>query len=86
MKIKTVKRQLGLFLVNHFFASTGAFGAKRSLLRFAGFDIGEGTKVVGPFFCSAEVHIGNNCWIGKIFAATVTALSLSVIIAISVRK
>lgn len=41
MKIKTVKRQLGLFLVNHFFASTGAFGAKRSLLRFAGHLISE---------------------------------------------
>ncbi len=45
--------------------SERAFKRKRKLLRSLGFEIGEGTKIVGPLFCSGTLHIGKNCWIGK---------------------
>ena len=32
-----------------------------------GFHVGEGTKIVGPIFCTAKLTIGKNCWIGKNF-------------------
>ena len=32
-----------------------------------GFDIGEGTKIVGPLICTTSLKIGKNCWIGKNF-------------------
>lgn len=67
MKLKTIKRIIAVSLVNKLFASTRAFEIKRFLLRFAGFDIGKGTKIVGPIYCSAKLRIGENCWIGKNF-------------------
>lgn len=67
MKLKTLKRLIAVFLVNKIFASTSAFRTKRSLLRFAGYKIGKGTKIVGPIYCSAKLKIGNDCWIGKNF-------------------
>lgn len=67
MRLKTLKRIIALSWVNVFFAGTRAFKIKRTLLRAAGYDIGEGTKVVGPIYSSAELHIGKNCWIGKNF-------------------
>lgn len=67
MKWATFKRLTSMFLVNHFFAGTKAFKMKNRLLRMAGYDIGEGTKVVGPLFVSTQLHIGSNCWIGKNF-------------------
>lgn len=67
MKISTIKRHLGIFFVNHLFSGTDAFKTKRALLRFAGYEIGEGTKIVGPLFVSTQLHIGRDCWIGKNF-------------------
>ena len=67
MRLKTFNRRILVSWVNGIFAGTGAFKLKRALLRAAGYDIGEGTKVVGPIYSSAELHIGKNCWIGKNF-------------------
>ncbi len=67
MKLKTLKRVLALFLVNHIYAGTEAWGRKRALLRAAGWIIGEGTRVVGPVTCSGTVEIGADCWIGRDF-------------------
>ena len=67
MKFKTFKRCIFLPWVNGIFAGTGAFKIKRALLCASGYDIGDGTKVVGPIHSSAELHIGKNCWIGKNF-------------------
>ena len=75
--MSTIKKRFGIlqyklcmFLVNRYFAGTKAknFEIKRRLLRKAGFDIGEHTKVVGPVHCDVPVTIGKNCWIGKNFA------------------
>lgn len=30
-----------------------------------GYHIGEETKVVGPLFCTAQLTVGERCWIGK---------------------
>lgn len=65
MKFRSLKRRLALFCVNSIFAGTRAFGVKRKLLRAAGFRIGEGTKVVGPVFCTGTLSIGPDCWIGR---------------------
>lgn len=35
------------------------------MLNSIGFDIGEGTKVVGPIDCTGTLKVGKNCWIGK---------------------
>ena len=67
MRFKTFKRCIFLPWVNGIFAGIGAFKTKRALLRASGYDIGDGTKVVGPIHSSAELHIGKNCWIGKNF-------------------
>ena len=60
-----LKRNVCLFLLNHVLAGTTYFDLKRKLLISLGYKIGEGTKVVGPFECHAELTIGSNCWIGK---------------------
>ena len=67
MKLKTLYRKSVLFRVNHLYAGWNNYEHKRKLLNRAGFDIGEGTKVVGPFYCSAKLKVGRNCWIGKNF-------------------
>ena len=64
MKLRSVKRRLAMFCVNYIFAGTRAFGIKRRLLRSAGYEIGEGTKVVGPVHCTGSLKIGPDCWIG----------------------
>ena len=67
MKLNTIRRVWALFLVNHLYAGTEAWGRKRSLLRAAGWKIGECTRVVGPVTCSGMVEIGADCWIGRDF-------------------
>ena len=62
-------RSVNLFLINHVFVGTRFFGVKRRLLNGIGNAIGEGTRVVGPIFCSAKLIVGKNCWIGRQFAA-----------------
>lgn len=62
------KKKYLLFLVNRIYAGTRHFEKKRKLLRAIGFSIGEGTKVVGPLFCTGQLIIGENCWIGKNFS------------------
>ena len=64
---RVLKREVSLFLVNHIFAGTRPiwFEVKRKLLISLGYEIGEGTKVVGPFECHAKLKIGKSCWIGK---------------------
>lgn len=60
-----LKRKVVFILVNHVFVGTKRFECKRRLLNWAGFDIGKGTKVVGPLYCSADLRTGVNCWVGK---------------------
>lgn len=65
MKIKTIKRMLAMFCVNHVLAGTALFGLKRRLLRAAGCQIGKNSKIVGPIHSSATLIVGENCWIGR---------------------
>ena len=65
MKWISVKRKIAFLGVNHLFKGTRCFTWKRNLLRWAGFDIGDGTKVVGPVFCTGKFSIGRDCWIGR---------------------
>ena len=60
-----IKRHIALFFCNRFCVGTRFFALKRSLLRFVGYQIGDGTKVVGPVFCTGKLTIGENCWIGR---------------------
>lgn len=64
MKLRSIKRHLAMFGVNHLFAGTRCFRIKRFLLRAAGYDIGENTKIVGPVFCTGTLKIGSNTWVG----------------------
>lgn len=54
-----------MFCVNHILAGTFAFPLKRKLLRSVGFEIGEGTRIAGPLFCTGTMKIGKDCWIGR---------------------
>lgn len=62
---KSIKRRWVLFLVNKMYAGTKHFNRKRKLLISIGYEIGEGTKIVGPIENHAKLKIGKNCWIGK---------------------
>lgn len=65
MKLRSVKHRLVMFCINHIFAGTRFFGIKRWLLRSAGYEIGDGTKIVGPLLCSRSIKVGRNCWVGR---------------------
>ena len=67
MRKNRLRRRYACFAVNHFYSGTHFFKRKRSLLRWAGFQIGENTKIVGPLFCTADLVIGRDCWIGRDF-------------------
>lgn len=69
MKLQTIKRCCAMFVVNHILAGTHSYGLKRKLLRFAGYQVGEETRVVGPLFSTAKLKIGARCWIGRDFKA-----------------
>ena len=60
-----MRKRVGFFLINHIFSGTGCFEIKRKILIKMGYQIGEGTKIVGPLFCTTSLTIGQNCWIGK---------------------
>lgn len=65
MKLRSIKRILVTYLVNHVFAGTRCYEKKRKLLNSVGFQIGKDTKIVGPVFCTGSLVIGKNCWIGR---------------------
>lgn len=48
MKLKSIKKRIVIYMVNHVLAGTHFFTAKRNLLRSTGYEIGENTKIVGP--------------------------------------
>lgn len=65
--INKVKKIIILFFINNFLSTTRFFEIKRNLLIYSGFEIGKGTKIVGPVNIGtcAKLSIGNNCWIGS---------------------
>lgn len=67
LHLKGIRNTLCLFLVNAILKGTNPrfFSVKRSLLNWAGHEIGKGTKVVGPVEWHGKMKIGENCWIGK---------------------
>jgi maltose O-acetyltransferase len=67
LHLRGIKTRIALFLVNKVYAGTNPrhFERKRCLLNSAGFDLGEGTCVVGPIECSGKLKTGKDCWIGK---------------------
>ena len=67
MKLKTIKHMLVMFVVNHLCDGAYLFEMKRRLLNWIGYSLDEGTKVVGPIYCTAELHTGKNCWFGRNF-------------------
>ena len=67
MKLKTLKHMLVMFVVNHLCDGAYLFEIKRRLLNLIGYSLGEGTKVVGPIYCTAELRTGRDCWLGRNF-------------------
>lgn len=65
--MKGIMRRIVLFLVNHVWVGTKNFEKKRKVLNLIGYEIGEGTKIVGPFYNTGKLVIGKNCWIGRNF-------------------
>lgn len=68
LHLKGLQRRIILFRVNRILAGTkeSGFEKKRKLLnKLDGFEIGEGTKVVGPVEVYGAIKTGKNCWIGK---------------------
>ena len=64
---KKNRKKIILFLVNKVLKGTNPkyFNLKRKLLNRYGYNIGKGTKIVGPIECYGKLTIGKNCWIGK---------------------
>lgn len=62
-------RRISLFFINHVFRGTNPhyFGIKRTLCKYAGFQVGEGSRIVGPIHCDGTLVIGRECWIGQDF-------------------
>lgn len=70
LHLKGLRYRINTYLVNKKYAgklTDKAFEKKRKLLNQIGYEIGEGTKIVGPIFCTGKLKIGKNCWIGKNF-------------------
>lgn len=68
LHLRGIRRRYVLYRVNHHLAGTkaGCFEKKRRLLNsIEGFEIGEGTRIVGPVEVSGTLETGKNCWIGK---------------------
>lgn len=65
MTLYGCKRRIWLFLLNHVYVGVKNFEKKRILMQKLGHEVGEGTKIVGPVFCTGKLKIGNDCWIGK---------------------
>jgi len=65
LHLRGIKVRFSLFLVNKVYVGTRKFEKKRKLLNSIGYEIGEGTKVVGPIECYGKLKIGKNCWVGK---------------------
>ena len=65
--INRFKRRFALFFINHFLSGTHFFGFKRALLRFAGVEIGDTSKVVGPLYLGgvANLKLGDHVWLGR---------------------
>ncbi len=55
------------YCVNKRYAGTKPkhFEKKRRLLNSIGHSIGEGSKIVGPIFCTGKMIIGENTWVGR---------------------
>lgn len=66
---RSLKRRTILFLVNKVFSGTNPhlFNLKRILLNSIGYNIGQGTKIVGPIYCTGKLTTGTQCWIGTNF-------------------
>lgn len=64
--VRRFKRKAVLYLVNKVFQGTRPqlFAVKRRLLNSIGYNIGEGTKIVAPIYCTGSLSIGKSCWIG----------------------
>lgn len=65
MRLGSLKRAWVYYRVNHIYAGTRCFEKKRRLLNSVGHSLGEGTKIVGPLFCTGRLVVGENCWIGR---------------------
>lgn len=67
MTLFGLKRSWYTFCVNKLYAGTKSksFEKKRKMLNALGHEIGEGTKIVGPVFCTGKLIVGKNCWLGK---------------------
>lgn len=69
--LKTIyrnKKRKSLYNINVKYAgkfSSKAFLIKSNSLKNLGHNIGDNLRIVGPFFCSAKLHIGNNVFIGR---------------------
>ena len=67
IRLSGIKYRFVIFIVNAFLSqrSKGYFEAKRKLLNSVGYQIGEGSKLVGPIEANGKLIVGSNCWIGK---------------------
>lgn len=61
------KKKIALFLVNTIFKGCrpAFFPIKRWILNLGGFSVGDGTKIVGPLFCTGDFSIGKDSWVGR---------------------
>lgn len=65
MMLGSLRRKWVYYLVNRVYAGTRCFERKRRLLCSIGHELGEGTKIVGPIFCTGRLIVGKDCWIGR---------------------
>lgn len=65
MTSKGIRRRICRIFVNHLLPAGRCFAARRRLMSWAGYRIGDGTRIFGPVNISGELTVGRNCWIGR---------------------
>lgn len=62
-----ILKKIVFLFVNHILCGPRpwSFAIKRGLLRLLGYNIGKGSKIVGPINNTGTLVIGKHCWIGS---------------------
>lgn len=65
-----MRKRVALWFLNSFLCGTRLYKFKRLVLRMGGIKVAEGARVVGPLFCTTELEIGRDSFVGAFFKAT----------------
>lgn len=65
-----MRKRVALWFLNSFLCGPRLYKLKRSVLRMGGIKVEEDARIVGPLFCTAELEIGKDSFVGAFFKAS----------------